>query len=283
MSTRYHILFTIRCFHNYYENNLYNKFAAYANPATQKTLLQNGLVFKRYPEKIMVFYDENFWGRQPAQPVKRKDILKKKLNLVFYLYTDDHDLLNYTDCNVDDIQSSVFKFTNTGGEAALHKESFVSNKDLEPVNSKDEYYFNKPFGIINITTVSNMPEELSISFNQKATYWRYILVSGNVVNLPNPAIINQATKTALPKGNPVTYGENKADLVFISDILMPFSEKSSSLLQLVENFEQGKENYKIVVPALPNPSINFISKVQEVLPAGTVGAGNNKTFTNIFI
>ena len=162
---------------------------------------------------------------------------------------------------------------------AIEEKRVINDSDLEKVilaESKNnpnldniillDNYFSKPFGQISI----KLHEKLSLKYTLKiaalATYWQYILKSSDLSKLENPAILNidnskqnefeQFKPIALPDGQKVYKSS-------ISKAPISLSKTPQRKFKLVDYINPEDQRYKEIIPVLPCPDINNLSRIEQ--------------------
>lgn len=281
MNFKFDILFEVQFRHQYLENDLFHGITVVPEEETTLKMKRLGMVYKTQPGGFLIGYDSSF----ASQPRNRQELLKEVFTLSFRLNLVDLGLYNYTEHLPQHISGSIFHFTNysiPGGEviqgSLLHRDDYVSEKELDDRKEIKELYFSKPFGRISILLHPNLEKSFTIHFAAKATYWQYILQSEHLMNLQKPAIINKATKKIFLGPVPVKLSENKQGLAFVSEEPIVLTKMPNRKFHLVENYESGNERYKIIMAVLPNPDINQISAL-----FGDELNNSKKIFSNIIL
>lgn len=157
--------------------------------------------------------------------------------------------------------------------------NYTSGFDKDPSCS---YYFFSNDDQSAATSVKDqlhrdMKESLSKSFGSLSTYWCYILITDDLKNLVNPAIIHKETKE--PFNGPETIWINRMGSVqaFFSTTPILDMEQPGNTFQLIERHEAFPLQHKVVIPSLPGPDYNHIA------PLNTISEYIGENFTFIFI
>lgn len=276
MKYAFKVLVNVEFNHNYFSSNIFQSLTVEPTAATQKLLLNNGLLYKAYPGGFRILYETNFNGTARS----RESYLEDILHCSFKLNLNDKSFYNYTALDNSDISKNVFYFQNVlhgsdGLRPSLHAEEFVSSNDLKPLNETPEQYFIKPFAILDLQLAPELPENYSLKFKAKETIWRYILLSDDLKSLDKPAVIDHAG-TDLFNGPQVLQFHGIEGIVFSSKKPISFAERSIQNFQLVENYDPDTGKYKVLMRALPQANPDLITSI-------TDNNLENNNYSEIFI
>ncbi|OCX53142.1 hypothetical protein BEL04_02165 [Mucilaginibacter sp. PPCGB 2223] len=245
--------------HSYFADGIFNALSVQISDATTREMNNNGLFLKAFRGGFHLLYDENYG----ASGRTRESVLNEGLTLQFVLVLKDNLFFNYTADVPEQLSTSVYYLgnrANTAG-AVLHAGDFVSAKDIVAVADLKQYFFVKPFAILELVLAPDLQSECFIRFQSRATYWRYILMSGHLQQLNSPAIIDGEGGSEFGEPLSVTLPGNKEVKAFVSGSQMQLSQYPAKTFQLAENYQEGSLKYKVIIRALPQPDISAISKI----------------------
>lgn len=277
MASKYNILFGITITHSYFPDEIARGFSLVPDDATRHLMLRLGLVFRSSGNRFSVFFDAQFAGNSRL----REEVLMNTATLVFHLSNNDALFLNYTG-NIEPVNMSkaVFLFSNLtgGGELrdGLINAQAVSTADMITTDQMEEPAFTKPFGQVRVRLHAGLHELLTIPFQSKATFWRYILTSEHLKTLVNPAIIHKDTKQAFLGPEVLVLPDQREALVFRSATPVQMSALPNKSFQLLENYEPVSGRGRVIMNMMPNPNNSTIN----LLP----GSGTEKlNYSEIFL
>jgi len=257
--------------HDYFLSTKFEGLTIRAEDSSTHKMVSEGLIFKPVPGGFRILYETEFAGRQRS----RASIGKEPFILSFRLFLNAPAFYNYTANLSRDITQSIFYFCNTPkpGEAAfpaglLHAGDYVSEKDLHPVAEFPNRFFAKPFGLLDLEIREGMEEAYRVNFLNKATFWRYIVISDHLRGLNNPAVTDTSGGETFDGPAEIRLPDSREALAFTSRDQISWRESGNKTFQLVENFEPGTGKYKVVLSALPVPDINIISNAGSPSPNG---------------
>ena len=270
MNTYYSILFDLIFQHNYFVDPVTSCFGISPSVDTQTWMKNQAIVFKETTGGFRLVYESD-----KKENVERKnELLSSNAILRFVLTLKDPLFYNYTDLTITDLSSVLFHFHNLSGnsdrhasKANLYNGDAVSTADTIDLVSFGTDFFVKPFGVIDIQLDQVNSGELYIRFREKATYWRYLLVSEHLRELNAPAIsdghmiFKGPAKVVLPNRTEVLAFESVEPLVL--------AQRSKHEFQLLENFDQETKKGRTILRRLPTPDINLISALPKGEPEAT--------------
>lgn len=270
MLSAFNILTKINFSHSYFYNGIFNGFSLKVSNATNKALTDHSLIVKPFNGGFYILYDQNFAGTTR----KKEDILNEKLTLDFTLGLTDKLFYNYTADAQAQIDQSIYFFNNSlNPVGSLHSNDFVCESDVRPASFFTEQFFVKPFAKLILALNSGLQNEYAIKFNARSTYWRYILMSNNLQELNNPAIIGTDSTDFFGTPTKVNLPGNKQVSAFTSGNVLQLSQRPAKTFQLAENYETSSSKYRVVIRSLPCPDINTISGL----------SNSTSNFSDIFI
>ncbi len=261
MKSIFDTLVTIRFSHSYFGGGIFSGLNLNVRPQTVESAKNMGLLIKPFSGGFIILYDQAFGGRNRT----REDVLNENLRLEFTLNLTDPHFYSYTAGLPPQIDNSVYYFNNSASAqndtGLLHKAEFASEKDIYKVWYFKERFFNKPFAKLDITTYPGLKTEYFARFQAIATRWRYILVSDYLQQLKKPAIIGGDNGKVFGEPLKVTLPDNRQVSAFVSDNELSLAADAAKVFQLVENYENGSSQYRVVIRALPRPDVRLISKI----------------------
>lgn len=273
MQLKYKLLTNILFRHKYFSHQRLECLKVQPSQKAMVYLQNNGLIFKPYNDGFTLFYETS--EKEEQDTLNNINLLD--IQLRFYLTLTDPFFFNYTEIGKIDIASSFFYFTNitlTNLKAStpdvLHQQEFASENDIISDQDHNEEYFRNPFAVIDINISNKLLTEYKITFKEKQTYWRYILMSEHLRELHNPAILNEHIKFSGPQKAILP---NKSEAIYFeSDQPISLFQTQPNQFKLVENYENEISLYRSVIKHLPTPNINLIS---------SIGIASNNMLSNI--
>lgn len=265
MIQQYDIAFSIYFKHDFFADGKLRCLTAQPTTETAHFLRDHGGLVKILPDGLHVLYDSLFLGEKRS----RAEFLESGITLKFSIQNTDTEFFNYTTDFNTDISSTYFLFKNNYGSATakkekLHRDDFVGKDDITTTSSGEDFFFEKPFGLINIQLHKELEQTLSISFTSNSTYWCYIINTGYLQELTQPAIIDKETKQVFNGPEEIQLNEKEIGLAFFSTAPIAHMQRPNAIFQLVEEYEAEARTYKVILPALPRPSINHISSIKNI-------------------
>jgi len=259
VQNEYNILTNITFRHRYFSNQKLECLSVHPSQGAEKTMLNEGLMFKPFIDGFVLLYETSF-----DQPRARKDALKNGEPLRFYVTLKDSNFFNYTEGGMENLAGSVYAFRNNrANEDALvladqlHREEFVSKEDVVLCKDLDEQFFSKPFALLDVYLTENLKTEYTITFKEKQTYWRYILVSDHLKCLKQPAILGDQETFKGPFE--MRLPDKRNVLYFVSEKPISLSQATLKHFKLVENYENELLAQRVVKRLLPVPDTSTIS------------------------
>jgi hypothetical protein len=281
MFQKYKNLFSVFFKHNYFTDGRFTGFKVAPAAESVDLMRRYGLGYKPFADGFMIFYESPFAGT-----IRNRDtILKENLNLGFRIGLSDLSLYNYTDeLPRGNILNRIFFFSNHLGaknnetqNRLLHHDEFVSGKDSVPLTTIpladgpafNQLYFEKPFGHIQIECNNDLPEKLFISFNQRHTYWRYVLANP-MWQGPEFKELSIIDKTGLHHFNGPDWvqlpgtNDNAPVMAFTSEKMIASTASSNQSFQLGHKADYDPEQKAFRTPLiipLPNPGKDHINSI----------------------
>lgn len=275
MITEYEILTQVKFRNRFFSNNKLECFTIQPDLNTEHFFLRSGIVFKVFNDGIMLFFNSFAYH----ESISRNAILDGSV-LRFKIILNDHYFFNYTDGELDDFSTSLYYFNNAAkvengfSNQNLQLDEFVSIKDGVDINDFDQQFFKKPFGVIDIQLHKDLQNEYFLSFKEKESHWRYIIVSDYLINTTQLAILGDDVEFEGPEK--IFLPNGKEVLSFVSVTPINHREKPKKYYKLVDYYEKGSSTFKIMINMLPIPDINTISSSVKV-------TNDSKQFSEIFI
>ncbi len=264
MQVKYNILTNIVFQHKYFSHQQLECLTVLPSKTTERFMLNNGMIFKSFNNGFTLLYETDKNGLEKNKEV----LLSDDLILRFYLFLTDANFYNYTESGFENITSSLYYFhniiekrKNPFSPSLLHQKEFVSESDILPLEEQEEQYFRKPFALIDIRLNNNLLSEYALSFKEKQTYWRYLLMSEHLKELQKPAILSNQ----IIFNGPITKKlSNKREVIcFESNKPISLNQVPINHFKLVENFENETSSFRVVIKLLPTPDINNISSIED--------------------
>lgn len=278
MKQQYHKALTISFKHDFFSDGNLRSLAVKPTAETELVLRNTGGLMVAFATGVHILYDSLHYGAERS----RADFLEGGDSLKFLITNKDPNFFNYTSGFDTDISRSYFYFGNNSCAVAsskevLHADPYVGKDDMRLADPKDQIFFAKPFGIMEIRMHKDLEESLQISFSSVSTYWCYVLSTAHLQELVNPAIVNKESREAFSGPELISLSEDRTALAFFSNGPIPHRERMKNTLQLVEDFNKETLSYKMVHPVLPGPDPKHISSLK------TTAEYNNKNLSFIFI
>jgi hypothetical protein len=233
-----------------------NCFLVEPTAETSLVLRNYSIIFKNKKSGFMLAYEA-----YNNQNIRTKDsIISLTDKLKFTVTLKDYLFFNYTSVDSINIANRVFYFHNSfENDNLLHLNNYVTEENLFPTEEISPELFVKPFAIIELQLNKVKTDQYYINFQEKSSYWRYLLVSDHFKTLTNPAVLNPLINFSGPKE--VTLPDNSKALSFESDVPISIKQKSDKQFQLVENYDNINGKGKVIIKNLPHPNVNIISKL----------------------
>jgi hypothetical protein len=256
MKFGFNILFFVNFRHSYFENEIPNCFSVEPTSETSLILRNNSFIFKQKESSFLIAFESS--NKDVTRT--RDSIISDTDTLKFIVKLNDPLLFNYTSVETDNILQRIFYFHNRiTNNQLLHAGEFVQENDLVAREDVASELFVKPFAVIEIQLSKVKTEQYFIRFKEKASYWRYLLVSDHLKTLTNPAIINPFIQFNGPKE--IVLPNNVKAVSFVSDIPISIKQRAEKQFQLVENYDRSTQKGKVIIRNLPHPNVNIISKL----------------------
>lgn len=260
MNSAYNILTTVSFKHRYFSDLKFNGLQVVPDSDSMRTMVNHKLVFKSSRDGFRIFFET---GDETTEQ-QRKEILEHKITLRFILTLTDSLFYNYTSGLTNNLASGTLYFHNNvenreqvSSEFTLHTGEFVSEKEVVNLKDLGMDYFTRPFGIIDLYLSDGLLQDYSISFREKETYWRYVLVSDHLKHLTDPAVVYDTEIFDGPKK--IALPDQREAVTFESTAPIGLFQLPKKVFKLVENFDAATLKYKVVLNTLPLPDINALS------------------------
>lgn len=263
MNIAFGTLFTVVFEHGYFTGSRLECMAVSPDQQSASAIQRNGLLFKPLKNGFTVLYESVMAGK----PRTREAALEQALELRFVITLNDPYFFNYTALNATDLTGSLCYFNNISHPAgALHAGEFASEQEVVTVKSVNGESFVKPFGLIDIRLSAGLPEQYTIRFRERSTYWRYLVISQHLKELNSPAVLGNNHPFKGPE--PMVLPDRRSALAFVSVNPISIKESGNDTFQLVENYDPAAGKYKVVLKTLPLPDVRAISRLQPRDAAG---------------
>jgi hypothetical protein len=278
MQQQYEIAFSIFFRHEFFLDGNLKCLTVKPSGKTAEMLKRAGAIMHLFQNGIHVLYESYAAGKKRS----RAEFLEEGWALTFLLENTDPNFFNYTSDFDMDLICNYFYFENDASSSVadkgmLHKERFAGHDNIRSIVDIPGEYFIKPFGIVRILVHKELENSFEIAFAGISTHWCYVLTRDYLQELVNPAIIHKETKQVFSGPEPILLPNNKTAMAFFSPEPIPVREYQKACYQLVENYTGPAQKYKVVLPSLPYPNKNHISKLK------SVSESKGKNFSYIFI
>lgn len=278
MQQQYEIAFSIFFRHEFFLSGDLKCLTVKPSGKTADILKRAGAIMHVFQNGVHVLYESYIAGRKRS----RTEFLEEGWTLTFLLENTDPNFFNYTSAFDMDLICNYFHFENDASSPAsdkglLHKDRFAGQDDIRSIYDIASEYFIKPFGMVRILVHKEMENSFEIAFAGISTYWCYVLTQDYLQELVSPAIIHKETKQAFSGPEPIQLPNDKTAMAFFSQEPIPVREYQKACYQLVENYNALTQRFKVVLPSLPYPNRNYISKLK------SVSDSKGKNYSYIFI
>lgn len=246
---QYRALFNVKLENNYFEDNNLRNFKIEPLKDTLTLISHLGFIFRATETGFLVLAD----NQRPERLIMQLESFKGKgKKLGFLLYITDPIFRNYTNVPFDS-SKRVFLFSNVDlqsmEEGKLHKEDFVSGKDLKSTESstndpdKQEVILpsnikGTPFGFIELILNDNLIDKIldslidneipefkyKIAFDSRSVVWKYVIIPSYARKLKDLRIaIQEGEKVNFSSPENIFFKEKEA-LVIQSEEPIKFKE-----------------------------------------------------------
>ncbi|MFM9984381.1 MAG: hypothetical protein ACKVOK_04065 [Flavobacteriales bacterium] len=253
MSQNFEILTRISFRHGYFHNSVATCFEVNPSQNSQTTLLNHGLLFKRYADGFVIAGEKN------NHPVSSESEISVTLRLE--VFVSDTTFYTITEALPKNLNNSIFYFRNAGelliheGENLLHSSSHVDENDL--MFTYDSAKKPNFFGYIILAINPSLKKNYVIRFQEKQSYWKYILVSPHYSQTEHLMVVGEETNFRGPLD--VELNDKKKAIIFISEKKLSMREQYSKHFQLIEKPTTQNNSTRILIQAMPTPSPTNIS------------------------
>jgi hypothetical protein len=262
MIVSYKTLFAVNFNHTYYSNLVFNGFEVTPLPKTRQYLEKRQLLLKTRAGGFSLLLNDDLVDIES----KKKLLMSERFPIRFVLNLTDPYLYNYTaNLPENDLSATIFYFKNWLQKAEdgtvdskLHQGNYVNTNDCVPSKVLNGVTFQKPFGIVSIQLYNNIPDQYTITFEAKGTYWKYILVSDYFKELQYPGI-SSADKVEFSGPETVDLPDTSTAICFQSKTPIKLAQNCPDKFQLVENYQAGGGKSRIIKRALPTPDVKQVS------------------------
>lgn len=275
MMLKYDPLLAVYFRHKYFANDRFTRFQLTPSDASVKLMKRFGLVIKMLTDGFKMLYENPFSESGEG----RQALLKENITLHFRIDLSDFLFYNYTGYMPEDTGNKIFFFTNQPKQQRLthipnllHHYRFVTEKEIVNMNEAawekgpkfSELYFSKPFGHLELKLTEDLQESMYICFFCRFTFWRYLLASDYLQQRENLLVVNKTRKWKfIPEGFTVLPDGRKVQ-AFISKKAIAVTQAPNRSFQLGENYDAVNNRFqKEIMPVLPNPDTNVISKIAD--------------------
>lgn len=256
MNVGFDILLQVTFLHSYFDNEIPNCFTVEPTAETFVTLRNHSIIFKNKGSGFTLVYE----SRNNLNTITKDEITSLADKLTFAVKLKDDYFFNYTSVDSTNVANSIFYFHNNFETTdLLHANEYVTEENLVLAEEVSPQLFTKPFAIIELQLNKVKTDRYFIKFQEKSSYWRYLLVSDHFKMLTTPAVLNSMIPFSGPKE--ITLPNNAKALSFESEVPISFKQRSDKQFQLVENYDTDAGRGKVVVKNLPHPNVRIISKL----------------------
>lgn len=264
MQVSYELLTNVVFQHQYFNKQRLE--CLYVKPSVEceRTLINYGLIYKNARDGFAIFYQtESNREVQSREALNGNNIL-----LRFNIMLNDANFYNYTDSGIESLHNSHYYFHNipekredTSKLKYLHHKEYVSKADVITQYTAHGDSLSKPFAVVDILIHNELHSEQVISFLQRKSHWRYILMGDHFLELHKPGVIGDG---AIFNGPFTRLLANQKEVIcFESQEPISHYQISKHHFQLVENDEGNDSGYRVVVRRLPTPDVTTISTIKE--------------------
>lgn len=260
MNSTYQLLFRINFYHTFFTNGKLTNVQLRPDSLTENIFKNYDLILRREANGIAIFYAEHFADDHRT----REQVLADNLLFNFKLSCTDDNIYNYTDHMPRVIGENLlffkypfsFKPLQTG---LMHSKEGVSELDLKNNLMLEQPYFSKPFGHIEITADQQIPVDLKIQFFAPSLFWRYVIHKSYLLEFEGLAIANKNKSIFFSGPQNIQLPNGKPAVAFISPTPMQYKEHPEINWQLLEQYTQGSNSGRVIIPILPVPKTNQVS------------------------
>lgn len=256
----YQPLFSVSVKHMYFSDGLWKGLDFSPIPGTMKVLDGAGMVFRQTRNGISVFFDD---AKTEALRLYARDA-DGTLRFSFKVWARDRSFANYTAASGGK-ENAILCFSNRGasgevevGKASLSKGEFVSEDDFEEISALVAENVLDPADrsmppdfVVSIFIEAEKagglsPQDFSISFDARQSYWKYSLLGK--MNRAQPYIVDLDNRVEFEFCGEAMVAGRRPAKVFLSKEMIPVLERSSYRFQLRE---PGEGTAKILIKRLP--------------------------------
>jgi hypothetical protein len=260
MNPTYQLLFRINFYHTFFTNGKLTNVQLRPDSLTENIFKNYDLILRKEVNGIAIFYAESFADEHRT----REQVLADNLLLNFKLSCNDDNIFNYTDHMPRVIEENLlfFKYPfsfKSAQPGLMHSKDCVSEIDLKNNLTLEQPYFSKPFGHVQITTDQQIPEDLKIQFFAPSLFWRYIIYKSHLLEFEGLAIANKNKSIFFTGPQSIQLPNGNAAVAFTSPTAMPYKEHPDVNWQLLEQYKQGSNSGRVIIPILPVPKTNQVS------------------------
>jgi hypothetical protein len=248
---RFTLLTEIYFRHRFFADNCLRDIRVLVPQQTATEMKRYGLLLRIMPDGIRVLCNNS------SPPQHR--LMNEQLTLVFDLQLQDTSFYNYTSLHQPDVAESVLLFSNREDytRKKLHKNDVVTADDVVPAAALSGIA-TKIFGRIVLDITAALQPRYEISFAAKETHWCYFLMSTGLATLSKPAVVDTLANVRFAGPQQIRLPDGKTVPAFISEGLLPLSERPQHTFQLVAATGMD-EQYHTVIEVLPVPDVQRIS------------------------
>ena len=257
MYNQFNSIFSIQVFHEYFEKGSCNCLVFQPNRSTANLMNRyafkinqnrNGFQFYSSTSKSITAY-LNYIEANTQQDFFEFDITSTDSNFTVFtaLPTNWIGQFVYTSSNV-----------HNENEKLILKADSSPNSTPNSIGSV-KIHFQDLIALLNKTIECSY----TITFESRATQWRYYIINKSEIQLNNPVIVSK-TPIAFEEVTTVTLQNGNKALLFSSgENLMKMSEIAKYKFDLVDKSNTTNQTGKIIFKGLPNPSPKKIGLEEE--------------------
>ncbi|NHN24935.1 hypothetical protein FIA58_004520 [Flavobacterium jejuense] len=248
MNNQYHLLFSLHVFHDYFKEGICSSFIFQPNSATMNLIKRYG--FKRN----IVTNGFDFYTNTNGSSIEYLNYIATNSQQAYFefdLILTDPNFMDYTAIPIDWIgqlsfSSSKMKVKN---EKRVLTTTYSSGSSVAQIGSLKVYFKD-----LIVLLKSNIPCQYLITFESRATQWRYYIINSSKIKLNNPSL-NSKNPITFEEPTTVTIPNGKEALLFSSGKnFLKISEVSTYKFDLVDQLNTTNLTKKIIFKGLPNPS-----------------------------
>ncbi|WP_445455539.1 hypothetical protein [Flavobacterium sp. HNIBRBA15423] len=257
MNSQFNIVFSIQVFHEYFEKGICNCLVFQPNRNTANLINRYGFKINKN-ENGFHFYSNT--TKDITTYLTYIEANTQQNFFEFDITATDSNFTVFTELPTNWIGQFVYTSSNVGNEnekLVLTADSSSSASSVSIGSLK--IYFRDLIALINKTTECNY----AITFESRATQWRYYIINKSEVSLNNPEIVSK-NPIHFEQAVTVTVQNGRKALLFSSgENFMKMSKIAKYKFDLVDKSNTTNQTGKIIFKGLPNPSPKNINLEEE--------------------